>query len=297
MDSKSVYKYMMGLLMVLTSACIRDEVPPCPPLSVKLEVKDKNYFNIKHADGLEPRLADNLPFSEYIPTLYYRLSDAKTGEVIESQGVFKVEGKENLFELPICGTCLPHGKYVVTVWGGLNEDTALLGDGTKLNLHPDHKMGDDVFLANDTLVYDYQHSDYVMQMERTKGKLLVQVEGLSQGHYIADLHIDKLFGSLTNNWDYNNDVSVEMHHEEDLSEDGKTKMGFFLAPSVAEKESVLSAEMSLKGESEKLPQKDVCITMFRNELTILRYIFDNGKLEIYLKINDNWEIIKSMELD
>ena len=34
-----------GLAMALLCGCIRDELEPCPPLRLSLEVADKNYVN------------------------------------------------------------------------------------------------------------------------------------------------------------------------------------------------------------------------------------------------------------
>ncbi len=35
----------MALAMSFTS-CIRENLDQCPPLSINIEVKDKNYFNV-----------------------------------------------------------------------------------------------------------------------------------------------------------------------------------------------------------------------------------------------------------
>ena len=72
------------LLILLTvpalTSCIRDEIEDCPPLHVNIAVKDKNYFNVDKVD-MEERRAEDLAFREYVPTLFYMLRDAKTGEV------------------------------------------------------------------------------------------------------------------------------------------------------------------------------------------------------------------------
>ena len=111
------------LLILLTvpalTSCIRDEIEDCPPLHVNIAVKDKNYFNVDKVD-MEERRAEDLAFREYVPTLFYMLRDAKTGEVEEEQGVFRVEGEAKTMKVDFC-PCLPHGTYVLTVWGGMKD--------------------------------------------------------------------------------------------------------------------------------------------------------------------------------
>ena len=92
------------LLILLTvpalTSCIRDEIEDCPPLHVNIAVKDKNYFNVDKVD-MEERRAEDLAFREYVPTLFYMLRDAKTGEVVEEQGVFRVEGEAKTMKVEL----------------------------------------------------------------------------------------------------------------------------------------------------------------------------------------------------
>ena len=166
------------LLVPALTSCIRDEIEDCPPLQVNIAVKDKNYFNVDKGD-MEERRSEDLAFREYVPTLFYMLRDAKTGEVMEEHGVFRVEGEAKTMKVDFC-PCLPHGTYVLTVWGGMKDMTSLSEDRTALALHPEHAEGDDIYLVNDTLVYDAYRYDYTVEMERTKGKLIVEAEGLPQ---------------------------------------------------------------------------------------------------------------------
>ena len=64
-----------------------------------------------------------------------------------------------------------------------------------------------------------------------------------------------------------------------------------LSPSVRNDGSVLDVDFhgkTVKGASTK-----------RNELTVLRYVYDDGTgdFTIYILVNDNWEVIHGMEID
>ena len=66
------------------TGCIREDIEPCPPLSVKIAVKDKNYANIADIEqqGLDSRVDENQPFRAYIQKLYYSLTNVETNEVV-----------------------------------------------------------------------------------------------------------------------------------------------------------------------------------------------------------------------
>lgn len=289
------------LYMILTAAvlssCVRDEIEPCPPLQVNITVKDKNYFNVDKVK-LEERLPEDLAFREYIPTLHYMLRDAATGEVVEEQGVFPVEGDGKTFPITFCD-CIPHGKYILTVWGGLDDISPLSDDRLSVGFHPENMEGHDIYLTNDTLVYDAWNYDYTVDMERTKGKLVIQAANLPGGIIQTEKSVSGLYGKLDSRFAYSGETSVHTEIPWDAPEEIVTKT--VLSPSVRNDGSVLDLDFhgkTVKGTSTLLP-KNVNITMKRNELTVLRYVYDDGTgdFTIYILVNDNWEVIHGMEID
>lgn len=202
---------LLLLLVPALTSCIKDEIEDCPPLQVNIAVKDKNYFNVDKVD-MEERRSEDLAFREYVPTLFYMLRDAKTGEVMEEHGVFRVEGKAKTMTVNFC-PCLPHGTYVLTVWGGMKDMTSLSEDRTALALHPEHAEGDDIYLVNDTLVYDAYRYDYTVEMERTKGKLIVEAEGLEQGLEHSTMKADHIYERVDSGFSYSSDTYASMQYD------------------------------------------------------------------------------------
>ncbi len=56
--------YLSILLAGLSffSSCVREDLSECPPLTVKITVKDKNYFNVDKV-SFEDRKADDLHYA------------------------------------------------------------------------------------------------------------------------------------------------------------------------------------------------------------------------------------------
>lgn len=284
------------LLVPALTSCIRDEIEDCPPLQVNIAVKDKNYFNVDKVD-MEERRSEDLAFREYVPTLFYMLRDAKTGEVVEEHGVFRVKGEAKTMKVDFC-PCLPHGTYVLTVWGGMKDMTSLSEDRTALTLHPEHAEGDDIYLVNDTLVYDAYRYDYTVEMERTKGKLIVEAEGLKQGLEHSTMKADHIYERVDSGFSYSSDTYASMQYDW-TGQHVLTKT--VLAPSLKRNGSTLSLQFydSAQRLNPVLSPKDVRITMHRNELTVLRYVWDKDKDDfvVYMLVNDNWEMVHGMEIE
>lgn len=295
MDCMRIVSYILLSLLAL-SGCVRDDIAPCPPLQVRIAVKDKNYFNVDKVE-LEERKNEELPFREYVPTLYYMLRDAATGEVVEEQGVFEVTGDEKTVPVTFCD-CLPHGKYILTVWGGLDDLKPLGDDHTTIAFHPDHAEGNDIYMTNDTLVYDAWNYDYTVEMERTKGKLIIQAVNLPDSVRWSDKTVSGLYETLDGGFHYAGTTSV--HTQAGWGAGAAVVTKTVLTPSSEKDGSVLDVNF-YDSEQRLTPTfmpKDVNITMKRNELTVLRYVYEgDGKFTIYILMDDSWDVIYDMDIE
>lgn len=296
---------------LLWSSCIRDSIPPCPPLQVTLTVKDKNYFNIDDAVklGLMERKAENLPFRDYVSTLYYIVHDAE-GKVVAEQKNTLVDNDDQtqLITLP---ESLPYGKYTLTVWGNMKSDEPLGEDATTAEMEAVGAAANDIYLASATFDYRYGNEKHTLAMERTKGNLLIKAEGIPDNIDFSTKDIQDIYNFVNNGFQYSTltDIHTELDWQEIRSE---IKSETLMCPSPSYEGSTLSVmfiDKSAAGTQGRatyhptLEPQDVNITMGRNEITILKYVYvdeggsGEGDFEIYLRVNDNWELLHDMELD
>lgn len=304
--------YVLPVAMcLLWSSCIRDTVPPCPPLQVTLTVKDKNYFNIDDAVklGLMERKAENLPFRDYVSTLYYIVHDAE-GKVVAEQKNTLVDNDDQtqLITLP---ESLPYGKYTLTVWGNMKSDEPLGEDATTAEMEAVGAAANDIYLASATFDYRYGNEEHLLAMERTKGDLLIKAEGIPDNIDFSTKDIQDIYNFVDNGFQYSTltDIHTELDWQEIRSE---IKSETLMCPSPSYEGSTLSVmfiDKSAAGTQGRatyhptLEPQDVNITMGRNEITILKYVYvdeggsGEGDFEIYLRVNDNWELLHGMELD
>ncbi len=291
------YCYIPCLLMVLSS-CVRDAIPPCPALSVQVAVKDKNYFNVRMVEQ-EPTLSEELAFRAYVPTLYYRLCPLGSDEAVVEQELFEVTGEEKEYAIRFDDE-LPHGTYVLTVWGGLKDMSELDDDGNRnvLDLHPGGAEGEDVYMTNDTLVYDAWSYDYTVEMERTKGKLIVLATNLPDDIRWSGQTDNGLYRTVDSRFDYSDETGVNTAGEWTSAEKAiLTKT--VLSPSQHTDGTVQQMQF-YDTPDRTLPAavpEDVQLTMRRNELTVLKYVYEEGRFIIYLLVNGDWEQVHGMVID
>ncbi len=306
MKSNRTATYLLlaiGWVAAVTS-CIRVDYDDCPPLSVQVVVKDKNYSNVNKVD-LEDALPEDLPFKSYVPNLTYTMKNLKTGEVVAQKALFDVPDGIERYDIPLAAD-LPYGTYELTVWGGINErEEPLDADGEMLKLTPDGVEGGDPYLTRDTLVYDYQHNSYTVEMERIKGKLIVETWFLPHVAVASTNEIDHLRNFVAADFTYSGQIALRREADWSAAEDYMVWKSI-LPPSINDKLTVLDIDFrDAEGNvrTEILP-KDVNITMNRNALTVLRYVWTwnddsqhDGYWTVYILVNDNWEIYHGMIVD
>ena len=305
MKLNNIYKFLILIAGLLCTSCIRDAIADCPPLAVKIAVKDKNYFNVDNVD-LETRVSEDLPFQEYVGSLYWTLRDFETGDVVDYHSLINIESDNNEQILPLhIRPDLPHGKYILTVWGGMGSEGALEDDPTTFHLHRNNTELNDVYLTNDTIVYDPWNYDYLVELERIKGKLIIEGVNLPEDLTRSEESVTGLYSYVDNSFNYSDRVSVTKASDLDVNQ-GMTDTGLIvntavLSPSVEKNGSILTMTFSHGDEilNQTYTAPNVNININRNELTVVRYEWDEVDygFNIYLLVNGNWELVSRMELE
>ena len=187
-----------GLAMALLCGCIRDELEPCPPLRLSLEVADKNYVNSAAAArlGYEEERPEDLPFREYVSDLAYRVSDLETGRVVAERMLSPVEGDAGSVEVPLPAD-LPYGAYVLTAWGNLGDTAAFDSDLALLGLHPGGAEGSDAYFTRDTLVYALDSERFSCGMRRLKGKLILATERMPEAYAFSEWKVSDIMSRFS----------------------------------------------------------------------------------------------------
>lgn len=293
-------------MTVMLIGCVRDSLPECPPLKVTLTVKDKNYFNIDDAVklGYLERKAEDLPFRDYVGTLYYVVHDAD-GQVVAEQKNFEVDNEEQVqtITLPVS---LPYGAYTVTVWGNMKSETPLGEDATTAEMEEVGAATNDIYLASATFDYQYGNEEHTLALERTKGNLLIRAEGIPDNIDFSTKDIEDIFGWVDNSFNYSSPTDI--HTELEWAVQNNIITETLMCPSPSYEGSTLSVSFIDKSAVQTqgraaalaptLEPQDVHITMGRNEITILKYVYKgNDDFDVFVRVNDNWEDIHGMEVE
>ena len=346
MKQKLVYLLWVGCLMsgMLFASCIRDEIEYCPSLKITVTVKDKNYFNAEEvaAQGLYEVMDENLPFRSYVSSLYYIVHD-EAGNVVAEQPNMPVEGdaKEAVIQLPVD---LPYGKYRVTVWGNMKSERPLDEHATTAELEHTDAAQNDIYLANGEVVYAYGNENHALALERTKGRLIIVAENLPDYIDFSEKTIEDVYSVITSDFQYSG--LVDLVSQTPWTEPNDIITHTLTCPSEGIETANLAVDFydaDVAGKTRAadylgtLSPEDVRITMGRNEITVVKYIYvkpgepepgpdepeepegpdepeqpeepddpdsepepspePEGRFFIYILVNDNWEQIHQMEVD
>lgn len=284
---KVAHSFGMILLLALVSSCIRESSSECfSQYTVRVFVKDKNYTNV---DAVSPqdRVDESLPFREFVGTVYYTLSHASTGSLVQESSVTTVVDNGEYFTITL--NEVPYGDYKLTVWG--NNTTDILAG----SLHQDNKEQTDVYLASSELKVDRASQTSDLTLQRTKGLLLVQFANLPTYIKGVSANVIGVYASVTPEFAYTGNASVTKDSP------FQPKIRIFLAPSVSEGNSKLHIKLyttdQVSGSEPAVTLPDIFLTVRRNEmgLVTVNYNAPSGTFEIWTYINGEWTMIHSLD--
>lgn len=295
--------WMLVALLVGLTSCIRDKIYPCPPLKVMIAIEDKNYANIDFVEretGLDHRIDEDMPFRSYIQKLFYALYDLDTGEVVSIRHLHDVEGEAEMATVYLPED-LPFGRYGLVVWGNIQREEGILADGRfgTYDLHQGHVEGYDVYMTADELLYDELHYDYVVSLKRLKGKLLIQAVNFPQEIGWSRKTVSGVTGNVDYELHYSEPETV-VTYTEWTSRSSEFVSSTFLSPSVTSEGSTVDADLydSPDMEVPAIQLKTVRAEMSRNEITVLRYVYneETGNTSIYILLDDGWDAVHNLEM-
>lgn len=305
-STTSIFRFEAGkfvvLLLIIVSfialfaSCRKKRNENIPDLRLYITVKDKNYFNVDDVDQ-EERLPENLPFRKYLPSLCYTLTDLVTGKVIYDSGVFEVTGDSSVVPVEVDDRVLPFGTYLLTVWGGLDDDRPLGDDFHSIDFHLRNTEGNDIYLTNDTIVYDAANTFHLVEMERMKGKLIIKVENLPDGYETSQKRVTNVSGQADADFNYSGSTMVKT----EVSWTGNSVLTkTVLTPTVDDNVSVVRIQfINEESGTPLISPEDVKIQILRNELSVVKYIWDDDtqNFDIQIRVNDSWQKYHGLVID
>lgn len=288
--------FLLTGIVCLMSSCIRQELSPCPPLQIDVVVKDKNYFNAQDAAEIVEMRDENLPFKDYVSTLYYIITEVETGKIIEERTTFEVKGTEKKYQIKLPED-LPYGKYVITAWGNLKTERPIGDDGAYEDMLSEETLNRDIYVTHDTLDYQVGKEMFQTDLERTRGLLLIQAQNVPDYVNHSAKSISNVFQYVGRKLNYA--VSGTVQTDTLWNELNQIQTETLLCPSTSLKESKLKVRFENSRTGNVLTPEDIQITMSRNMLTIVRYVYqeESDDFAIYVFVDDNWEKVHGMEIE
>lgn len=280
--------------LLLLTACVYDDLPACPALTLHVGIKDYNYSNaaVFATESLRPT---NGPLSTYVSTLSWCVTNVETGKVVAERAAYLAPTDRQRDDIALPDT-LPFGRYVVSVWGGMPKGLEF-PELTNLD-----DPAEDPYLVHDTLIYDARHADHTLLLQRIKSKLDIRIEGLPDEAWEASSSQKKetgLYEECDKSFAYEGEMQTG-NRSRFSSHTGVTTYTV-LPPSVGKDKTTVTIRIYDKQGNEipQLTPRPVITTLYRNTITALRYVYvvEKQDYDIYVRINDGWEVINNMVIE
>lgn len=287
-----IVQYLTVMIILFSvSSCIKDEPSECPPeYTIRVSIKDKNFFNIAQVTQLQP-LDENLPLSNYISNLYYSLRDLSTGNIYMESQFIPLSGTDKYYTIAFKN--IPHGKYVLDVWGNLDSN------GNVGFLHANNNESTDLYLGSTELNFTSDFQEGNVELERVKGKLLVLCTNFPSTITSIMQQINNLYETVGSQKVYSGNTFVTK------TSPSATQIETSLSPSIDQMNSILkltftsSANAVVKDIANgNLQVPDINLSIKRNEISVVSVNYNDliGEWEVSALIDNQWTLIHQFKI-
>lgn len=282
-----VYFLQAIVVLFLLASCIKEDIEECPvEYTVKVYVKDKNYTNIDNVSQLVKK-DESASFGTFIGTVYYQLRNLKSGMIVVESTDSQLSKNGPYYMLTFRD--MPVGEYELTVWGNVLSD---IQPGV---LHSSETESADFYLANKKLTFIAGEQSSDIQLERTKGNLLLICSNFPADISHVELKIGSIYGVVDNQFKYTENTQVVKKVSV------KPLIETVLAPTVQEELSELNlrffSDVDLKSTN-NIVFSEIPLTLKRNEITVVKADYNTlgNAWEIWININGEWKMIHHLDL-
>ena len=285
--SKGAHSFCMVVLLVfIASSCIKDTLPECPPqLVVKLVIKDSNYFNIAQFSELSPEDSSQ-PFAHFSGTICYILTNTTTGQIVRQSDIIVPVGNTPDFSLSF--NDLPEGKYELSVWGNITKDIPL---GI---LHQNGLEHTDIYTGYTRLVILSQNQEQTLELERTKGKLVIFCRNFPTEVAQMSLTLSPVYQSTDALLNYQGSANIQKTTGTQAINET------FVAPTPQGNSTKLDLNFftNSRAATPVLTVPPMDITIRRNEISAVAVDYDapGNAWEIWTFINGEWNMIHHLDI-
>lgn len=275
-------------------SCVKEHLPECPyQYKIHLLIKDKNYTNTPIA-GVDV-VDENLPFRQYISTIYYTLRTLNTDENTITPVLNTITGNEKEVELIL--NQIPDGEYLLTVWGNVD----FIGNtvSNPAILHKNKEEGTDEYITFDILtIQTGVMQEKSMGLERIKGKLVVTFDNLPANITTITEKVTSLYQHIDDQRIYSQKTDVQKSKSGNGS--SLNRIETCLAPTISEEFSLLFLAFYESGSNTpivSLPPIEINITRNTVSAVNINYNSPQDLLEIWVYIDDEWTLIRSLNIN
>lgn len=290
----------ISLLICATAltSCIRDNLEPCRPLTLMLDIEDRNFSNVDDIEGMTPVDKDD-PFANPVPVVHARLTDAATGETVE-EFTATPDPDDPMCEVAFSDS-LEYKKYVVTVWGGCKEAPEYEACSSSTYTFPTEGIPADVFVSRDTVVYEPCTPIHDMALKRVSGMLLVHNDRLPDVISSSQIDVSGIFSEVNSLLEYSGRTSCAFifpftiaSSAGDTRSDRVATVQLPVAPSAAGTTSAVINSYFV-GPSQVYTAPKVDVQIERNKITELRYRWEGDQgTTVYQNVDGQWKRISDL---